>query len=51
METKHESIKHKQTGLCTVPILSKIIPGINISKFLSQNINEPWSVKTQLGKL
>ena len=43
METKHESIKHKQTGLHAVPILLKIIPGINIFKFLSQNINEPLS--------
>ena len=47
METKHEAIKHKQTGLCIVQISSKIMPAINIYKFLSQNINESLPAETR----
>ena len=50
MKTKPEAMRHKQTGLCAVQILSKFMSATDISKLLLQNINEPLLVEIQLDK-
>ena len=49
-ENEVRGVKHKQTELRAVQILSKIMSGNNISKLLSQNINEPLGAGTQLDR-
>ena len=45
-----KAIRHKQTGLLAVQILSKIMSATTIYKLLLQNINESLFVETQLDK-
>ena len=50
MKTRPEVIKRKQTGLRVMQISSKVMSATNISKFLLQNMNEPFLVETQIDK-
>ena len=47
MKTRPAAIRHKQTGLCAVLILSNIMSGTNISNLLLKNIYEPLTGETQ----